>query len=129
MKNILKNQLYIGRTSLSEDDLFKLFDFDYTDTKNDISLCMFSILMDLGWFDEDYMLAEFNRGKSLHYFLDYVKPVLKLDINSDIVKTYYNIDFIISIDSYEGDAEEPKTKYFKNSLLEIKYLGTFASEN
>lgn len=129
MTNILKNQLYVGRTSLSEDDVFKLFDFDYTDTKNDISLCMFSILMDSGWFDEDYILVEFNRGKSLDYFLDHVKNVLKLDINSEIVKFYDNIDFIVSIDSYEGDAEEPKINYFKNSLLEIKYLGTYASKN
>lgn len=128
MTNILKNQLYVGRTSLSEDDVFKLFDFDYTDTKNDISLCMFSILMDLGWFDEDYMVVEFNRGKSLDYFLDHVKNALELDINSDVVQSYGNIDFIVSIDSYEGDAEEPKVKYFKNSLLEIKYLGTFASK-
>ena len=126
---MLKNQLYVGRTSLSEDDLFKLFDFDYTDTKNDISLCMFSILMDLGWFDEDYMLAEFDKGKPLQYFLDYVKNVLNLDINDAIVQSYKNIDFIISIDSYDGDAEEPKTRYFKNSLLEIKYLGMFASKN
>lgn len=128
MENILKNQLYVGRTSLAEDDLFKLFDFNYTDTDNNISLCMFSILMDLGWFDEDYMLAEFDKGKSLCYFLDYVKDVLKLEISNDIVQSYGNIDFIVSIDSYEGDAEEPKVKYFKNSLLEIKYLGSFASK-
>lgn len=31
MKKLLNNQLYIGRTKLSEDDIFKLLDFEYTD--------------------------------------------------------------------------------------------------
>ena len=57
MKKILNNQLYIGRTKLSEDDIFKLLDFKYTDLENDLSLCMFSILTDIGWFDEDYAFA------------------------------------------------------------------------
>lgn len=128
MKKLLNNQLYIGRTKLSEDDIFKLLDFEYTDLENDLSLCMFSILMDIGWFDEDYAFTEFNKNKSLSHFLNYIKDMLDLDINDEIINIYDNIDFIISIDAYEGEANEPKVKHFQNSFLEIEYLGSFASK-
>lgn len=58
--------------------------------------------------------------------LNYIKDTLDLDINDEIINIYDNIDFIISIDAYEGDASEPKVKHFQNSFLEIEYLGSFA---
>lgn len=122
-----KFQVYVGKTIIAEDDFYEMFEFSHN-LNDEMSFSMFSLLMGLDYFDEDYLTIEYRQKSSLHDMLDYLSDFVKIDVANNIIINYDDIDFIVIVNEDEAYANEPMVKMFKNQYIDLKYLGLFDAE-
>lgn len=122
-----KFQVYVGKTIIAKDDFYEMFEFSHN-LNDEMSFSIFSLLMGLDYFDEDYLTIKYRQKSSLHDMLDYLSDFVKIDVADNIISNYDDIDFIVVVNEDEAYANEPMAKMFKNQYIDIKYLGLFDAE-
>lgn len=123
-KNNTTSQVFVGSTSCDEDSFYNMFEFNY-ELDDELSASSFTLIMGVGYFDEDDLMMEYKKSHSLSLFIKDLSYMMKWNIPESIVKSHDNIDFIVAIDTTNSYNIDPERLTFKNKFISIDYLGEF----
>lgn len=123
-KNNTTSHVYVGTTSIEEDSFYDMFEFNY-ELDDELSASSFTLIMGVGYFDEDDLMMEYKKKYSLSSFIKDFSYMMVWNIPESIMKVHDNIDFIVVIDTTNSYDIDPERLTFKNKFISIDYLGEF----